>query len=429
MPEILKISEQYVRRQIDLEEPVAELLRSCMYRRIAFKHIPEMACFQLEIEDEAPRLTTNYFVGLDWIISEKLAVYVAPKLDGTQEVDIASMLLQSLEDPENLHHLDILYHAKFDEPWIEINNKRSDLLSPILIVQFLKLLQVIVRKGLKRSYYRVMENLDSRIKGKILIGQQVKRNISRNRMTKTVCNFQEYGVNTKENQFFKLVLTFVSSYLEQPQPFFSGRQLTDLRHILAYCSPAFENVSMPESAHRPLKMVKNPFYREYEKAIEIGNYILKRYSFNISRISETRISSPPFWINMSQLFELYVFRKLRYLFSAPGAVTYHDKYLGGKETDLLLKVDGYKCVIDCKYKPHYQDHRPSTDDIRQLIGYTRMTSVYNKLGMPHHIIIKGMIVYSHQDCSNEINKERLQEAEVISGYIDLVKLGISLPTR
>ncbi len=75
------------------------------------------------------------------------------------------MLIDSLEAPENLDHLDNLFDVEYDSPWITIPEQK-DLLSPILIVQFLKLVQRIVRKGLKKSYYRVTENIDSHVKGK-----------------------------------------------------------------------------------------------------------------------------------------------------------------------------------------------------------------------------------------------------------------------
>jgi 5-methylcytosine-specific restriction endonuclease McrBC regulatory subunit McrC len=97
---------------------------------------------------------------------------------------------------------------------------------------------------------------------------------------------------------------------------------------------------------------------------------------------------------VSKLFELYVFQKLKRIYPETGSVTYHDRYRGRKETDILLRVDP-TCVIDCKYKPRYEDHTPSLADKRQLAGYTRLKSVYDRLGVPHHETVKGLIIYSH----------------------------------
>ena len=85
------------------------------------------------------------------------------------------MLIQLLASTrKNLDHLHGLFHVDYDSPWIAIPEQK-DRLSPILIVQFLKLVQRIARKGLKKSYYRVTGKFDNRIKGKILVGRQISK--------------------------------------------------------------------------------------------------------------------------------------------------------------------------------------------------------------------------------------------------------------
>lgn len=205
MKQLLIISEQHVNLALKNATPyLKSVLIEKTYKK-AFFHKKEMQCFQLTIQDDYIFANTNYFIGVDWLEPERAAVYVEPKLNDEHQVNFLGMLMESLETLENLKHLDNLFHAEFEEPWIPIPDQK-DLLSPILIVQFLKLLQKIVHKGLKKSYYRITENLDSRIKGKILIGQQIKENIVKNRLTKTICNYQVFGINATENQFLKLVM-------------------------------------------------------------------------------------------------------------------------------------------------------------------------------------------------------------------------------
>lgn len=384
-----------------------------------------MSCFQLSIQQENIFADTNYFVGVDWLEIEKAAVYVEPKLNDTEQVNFMGMLTKSLSAKENFNHLEGLFHVEYDKPWIAIPEQR-DLLSPLLIVQFLKIVQQIVRKGLKKSYYRVTENLNSRVKGKILVSRQIKENIVKNRFTKTVCTYDEYGINTKENQFLKLVLEFVSSYIGQKEHLFDKQQNSELRNILHYCQPAFELVNLPQHKHMKLYSHTNVFYKEYKEALRIGEYILKRFSFNISKTSESKTTTPPFWIDMSKLFELYVFEKLRQVFSEQGTVTYHDRYAGGKETDILIRKGDYKCVVDCKYKPHIKEGNPSLEDKRQVVGYTRLVSVYNKLEIEKDKLIKALIIYSHQDCQEDIEKENLFK-EKVEEYVEFYKYGISLP--
>jgi len=173
-------------------------------------------------------------------------------------------------------------------------------------------------------------------------------------------------------------------------------------------------------------VTKNIFYKEYEEVIKIGGYILKSFSFNLNKTSTKNTTTPPFWIDMSKLFELYVFSKLVKIFPEPMAVNYHDKYLGRKETDILIRQEGCKCVLDCNYKPKYLNNDPSLEDKRQLPGYVRLRSVYNKLDFLHDKLIKGLIKYSHHDFTDEIDKEQLFKTE-ISEYVEFYKLGVGLP--
>lgn len=408
---------------------ISDYMRSVLinesYKR-SFHHDANLICYRLYNEAQKFSIDSNYCIGVDWLIPEKAAIYVEPKLNTeVREVDFLGMLLESLNATENLEHLETLYYVDYDQPQIKIPEKK-DLLSPLLIIRFLKLVQKIVRKGLKKSYYRVTENLNSRVKGKILIAQQTKENIVKNRITQTVCNYQQHGINTHENQFLKQVLTFVSSWLNGKPCVLSEYQYPLFQNLIRYCQPAFEQVDVLSDQHQTIHYQRNSFYKEYEEALKVGKAILKRFSFNISKTGTTHASTPPFWIDMSKLFELYVFQKLKQLFPEPGAISYHDSFLGGKETDILIRAEGYQCVVDCKYKPQYHNSVPSLADKRQLAGYTRLKSVYSKLGIDKDKIIRGVLIYSHQSCQNTIEKEQVFATE-IGEYMDFYTLGIQLP--
>jgi 5-methylcytosine-specific restriction enzyme subunit McrC len=427
MSHIIYISEHFDNTLLqNVPDHLKLVLTNPPYAR-AFQYKQEMLCFRLGYNKEQFTADSNYFVGIDWLVPGKAAIYVEPKLNDQLQVDYLGMLLNSLEAEENHRHLEGLFHVDYDQPWITIPEQK-DRLSMILIIQFLTTVHHIVTKGLKNSYYRITENLNSRIKGKILVGRQIKENVSRNRLTKTVCNYQEHGLNTRENQFLKLVLQFVSSYLNRKRHFFNSKQHRQLCDMLNYCLSAFFHVDTLKQMHVPVHITKNIFYREYERAIQIGNYILRRFSFNLNKAGSSQTTTPPFWIDMSKLFELYVFGKIKKHFAAPGAVTYQDSFAGGKATDILIRHEGYKCVIDCKYKPRLINQSPDLSDKRQLAGYTRLKSVYKQLGMTYQTVIPGVIIYSHQECNPEIAPEMLFDKENrIEEYIDFYKVGISLP--
>ena len=129
----------------------------------------------------------------------------------------------------------------------------------------------------------------------------------RNRLTNTVCSYQEFGVDSAANRFLKYVLKYVSTLLHNFQE--EGLKNT-LLEPLSYCLGGFQTVS-DEKFYQFKQKENNPLYREYNTAIQLGNQILKLLDHNLTKTSEVNKAYPPHWIDMSKLFELYVFKKLK----------------------------------------------------------------------------------------------------------------------
>jgi 5-methylcytosine-specific restriction enzyme subunit McrC len=277
----------------------------------------------------------------------------------------------------------------------------------------------------------VTNNLRNKVKGKILVAEQIKQNVFKNRHTNTICNYQQFGTDHPENQFLKLVLRHVQCYSEENPRLFNGFT-NQLAQSIIYCIPAFESVQTAQDHIKTVPVRRSTFYPEYLKAIELGEAILRRLAFNVTKKStSTFVQTPPFWIDMTKLFELYVFGKLKKLFPNPGIVTYHDLF-NQKETDILIREtdEQYRCVIDCKYKPRYEKGSVDLSDKRQILGYTRLKSVYHELGYKNDYskVVKGLIIYSTSGPDTTINKNQLL-SDPIKEYVDLYKLGIGLPVK
>lgn len=364
--------------------------------RIDFFDEAENTCVSISLhkndEDQlnSCNIKSSYYIGLDQFSKLKLSVYVEPKLNNENlQVDYIKMLLQALKAPENFDHLDGLIETKLEEEWIEIRSDLKPILTPFLIAQFLSVVKDLVKKGLKKSYYTVQENLNSRVKGKILVGQQIKQNLLKNRLTKTICQYQEFGFDTEANQFLKCVLSIIPNLLSD---FNQEKQFGQLQEILHYCNGGFYQVN--DRRFEKLKYNENnPFYRNYNQAIKLGNQILALQDYNISCHNEhEKTKHPPFWIDMSKLFELYVFKKLKRQFPIEGQVKYHEKR-NRQELDFIINTPNIKAVVDAKYKPRYASGNPSKDDARQLSGYTRLNSVYRELGIEDNTIIPAYFIY------------------------------------
>lgn len=427
MNRLLRFSEQHFNYSIPWTEdqlPLKAHLTEAQYH-YNFPYNDEMACFNLD--NHKNTISTNYFIGVDWLVENKVAIYIEPKINYNTQVDYLRLLFDSLEEPENYHHLKGLFWVDFNKPWITINQS-DDKLSPFLLVQFLNLAKKIVRKGLRKCYYRKVDNFVNRVKGKVLVSQQIKQNILKNRVTHTICEYEEFGTDYFENRFLRYVLEFVEKIVHNSPLFFTREQKQQIKEIIQFCKPAFHSVTslsiVPKIMPKPKQ---NPFYNEYEQALQIGQYILKRYSFNIDKLSESIRITPVFWIDMSKLFELYVFKKLREAYPFKGEVIYHKKFHYLEPDFILNSVSGEQIIVDAKYKLYY-DENIKVDDIRQLSGYSRLKKIQEEFGYNSnetYKIIDCLIIYPDQkygasliDLNNKISED---------AYVSFFRLSLKLP--
>jgi len=64
--------------------------------------------------------TGSYFVGVDWVKENELAIQVSPKMNSDFEIDYVRMLNEALCDKENLNHLQQLVTISFHNPLAEL---------------------------------------------------------------------------------------------------------------------------------------------------------------------------------------------------------------------------------------------------------------------------------------------------------------------
>lgn len=391
-------------------------------------------CYVIHPKEDKFHIYTTYYVGLDWLKKNKLAFQVHPKMDGeTQQTDILKMLFQAMQIPEAAKELPFLSQIHWDEPWIPINHKQ-DILTPFLVVEFLQLVKAIVRKGLRKSYYKVEHNLRNRVKGKILVSKTIKHNVLKNRLLQTYCAYDEFGFNNKENRLLKKALLFVQRYLSN---FSQGTPSSYLDQTLSYIRPAFEVVSGDISIQEVRSYHKNPFYKEYERALQLAKMILRRFGYNLQKTSEEEIKTPPFWIDMPILFELYALRIIK---ESYGSKVHYHFSTRGNELDFLLNDEKIKMVIDAKYIPAWNDG-VNHENVRQVSGYARLNKVYKALGVDTNQLIDGLIIYPAKSIPSDqvvsepdenkvqlkYESERMQAVNV-KDYKRIFKIGIPLPT-
>jgi 5-methylcytosine-specific restriction endonuclease McrBC regulatory subunit McrC len=413
-------------------------------------------CYEKRVIGEDVLIEVGYYIGVDWLVEGHKAIVVAPKLNtrldaiknaekdndnieieeaytGNSDVgkvisiDYFAMLQQCLHFDYLYKEIDNLLQIDWKAKEISISQSQ-DWLSPLLIVKFLNVLKSIVRKGLKKAYYPTTQNLTSKIKGKILVGQHVKQNLVKNRVTQTLCRYEEFGIDNMENRLLKKAFGFATSYLENHTALFGNarKHFTELGH---FCRPAFEMVGDEVSLSDIKHYKPNLFFKEYKDGIQLAKLILKRYAYTISNTAREQVTTPPYWIDMPKLFELYAYRLLKERFTAVGKVKYHFTTYGN-ELDFLINASNSKMVVDAKYKPLYI-YAKNHEDIRQVSGYARLQKVYDELKVHEDKLIDCLIIYPDVEngCSVEEFCMKDLTAAPISGYKRIYKIGIKLPVR
>lgn len=354
------------------------------------------------------QLKTSYFIGACWLEENQLALQVEPKI---KDLDYLKMFLECFKHPQVSRELSKIYHINFHKPKIELEGDNFEI-TPLLIIHFLQVMKAVVRKGLKKGYYPVEQNLNAKIKGKINIDKTLRQNIFKGQNHKTVCNYQEFGINCIENRLLKKALQFVQSYLAK-----SDIQSNDkLKPTLAYCLAPFELVS-DEIDFRAVKHFKNnAFFKDYSEALKLAKMILKRFAYNLQN-TDTENLTPPFWIDMSLLFEKYVYA----LLLENNKVDYQVEGKYGK-VDFLLD----SMIVDTKYKTGYGDEYDyKIEDIRQLSGYGRDIKIRKRLDLNEEIA-KCLIIYPNESAS-ELPDDLWTNAEAITLFKNFKKIAVKLP--
>jgi len=364
----------------------------------------------------------SYFIGLAWLEENKSYLVVLPKI---KNLDYIKMFIHCLNHPEISTHLKKIYHIDFEKPSISTNTDVVDL-TPFMITHFLSVIEKIVKQGLKSNYILKEENLNSKIKGKVIFSQQIKKNIVTKRNDRAFCRFQEYSTNCLENRLLKKALLFTQRYITKHLNNYKILS-QKINHFLSI----FENIS-DEISISEIKRIKiNSLYKEYTEAIDLAKQILRYFGYSYKKTDKDKSAErkiPPFYIDMSILFELYVYSLLNDCYG--DEIAYHSRGKSG-ETDFLKKDE--KLILDTKYKKIYDDSQNKQykiENIRQLSGYARDEDVLKKLGILNYdTVVDCVIIYPAKDKEANFKDKKTLKEEAIKGFTKFYKCGIKLPIR
>lgn len=323
----------------------------------------------------------SYYIGCAWLVppsenKDGVPIQVKPKMEN---VDFVRMFVMALEvrSSEEAEYFSDYYHIDFDSPTIQIESEQN-LITPLLLLHYITLLEQLSRNGLRKNYVRREENLQSKICGKILFSQHLKKNVFNKREDRIFCGYQEYTIDTPENRLLKKALVYAKNNLESI-PSLKAETLDKIYSKLAPVECAFEGVSEDVSLSQVGFVKSSKLYRHYDEAIKVAKMILRGLDYEILEDKkEHDYKVHPFYIDMPRLYEMYVLSLLRKAYG--DQIQFQVEGYRKTQVDYIKKSENEKLIIDAKYKPRYSEgNQGILDDIQEISRYARDEKILKAL--------------------------------------------------
>lgn len=310
----------------------------------------------------------SYKIGAEWI-DDKEAIVVTTKR-GMERIDFLNMFMTCFSSDLAIDSFSQIYSIQYEQPTIDAPSLKG-VVSPLIVLHFLGVVSRI--KSLKKGYVHYSGNL-KKIKGRISILKNERENISQKRFDRIYCEYDEYSVDIPENRILKKALLFSQQLLSKMK---SHNSYNSIYQMLAKCMALFENVSSDVEI-KEIKQVKtHKMFKEYAEAVRLAKLVLRHFDYSIYNVRHTNNKVVPFVLDMSLLYEHYVYGLLRKAYK--NKIIYQ---FGGKTgyPDFLYSSKDFKAILDTKYIPKYNNEPLETYIIRQLSGYSRDLPILKRLG-------------------------------------------------
>ena len=131
---------------------------------------------------------------------------------------------------------------------------------------------------------------------------------------------------------------------------------------------SFSHISDEIEPYQVQKLSSNKLFKGYKEAIRVAKMILRRFDYSIREASSEQHSTPPFWIDMARLYEMWVLCRLQK--NAVNPIMFQEVgFYGRQVADFVIREESL--ILDAKYKSKYVEDWVDIDDIRELSGNAR----------------------------------------------------------
>lgn len=271
-----------------------------------------------------------------------------------------------------------------------LNTKKNNLLE-VFISKFLNESDMIIKRGLKSSYVTVQSN-EKFLKGKLLMTQQLRRNIVN--QSYFFNEYDEFMTNSAENQLIKTTLEYLLKNSRD------NNNLRIIREQLVY----FEFVDLtnsPEQTFQKVSIGRN--YTYYEQTLNWCRIFLSRKSFTSFKGSSLAFAV---LFPMEEIFEAYIAYMMKKSIPDANVSAQDKKYSLFDRTnemkavyrlrpDLVVRFEDNRTIIaDTKWKV-LDSTGPSQTDLYQMYAY------YTRYRHKSENVDKVVLIYPYSSSYSE----------------------------
>lgn len=316
-----------------------------------------------------PRIKAKHFVGAIGFESP-----IGPiKLDDRESQLEQIIVKPKIDTADFIRMIAIAYNIKLPDlrPYTELEETND--LRIILAFIYVKIVEELLEKHLRRNYIIRVDRLQSKIKGKLLVNRYIRENVARGMPQISVCQFYELTPDTLLNRIIKAGLRISRGLISQ-SPYFSS--FNSLSGEAAKYISLMSNVTDVRITNADFARIRiHSQNRYYEDALEIAKLLIRCRRF-YHELGYVPVRG--FFVNMHDLFEKFVAGLLklgigRDKVKHKGTSSKFDYYLAGKESkkpiklepDITIELNGERIIIDAKYKELFErdELESKTDEV------------------------------------------------------------------
>jgi hypothetical protein len=291
---------------------------------------------------------------------------------GFESVDYGAMFAAVLAAPVDVTGMELhrLFGCDPDQPTIEANHLPQ--LTLLEVTAFLAMTARFAQRHLRQGFIRVRENLVGRVRGRILLGAQVRENLVRARSDKMTCEFQRFNLDTLENRLLKAALEVSARYVSR-----TPGVVPELQRWVHVIRSALASVPDYQPHPRDWSRIRNRgLMAAYATPLALARLVLTRLHLRPEGEAADTERTLPFFLDANRLFEGWVgvcLHKCPAIHSVQGQAddikfTLDKEYRFRPDFVIREHYQDRRVVVDAKYKPN----GPERTDLYQVIGYARL---------------------------------------------------------